>query len=602
MTTPTAEPRWGGRLRPDGEADFAIWAPNQDSMSLRIEDVDHPMERAQDGWWRLRLEAPRPGAHYMFVRSDGMAVPDPASLAQSGDVHSPSVLVDPAAYGWQHDDWQGRPWHETVIYEMHIGTFTAEGTFRAAIAKLDHLVELGVTAIEIMPVAQFSGNRGWGYDGVLLYAPHHAYGSPDDLKALVDAAHGKGLMAFLDVVYNHFGPEGNYIGAYAPEFFHPERHTPWGAAIAYEKPAVRSFMIGNALHWLTEFRFDGLRFDAIDHIRDDESDEELLIEMARQIRQQIPDRPIHLTTEDNRNVTFLHERHEGALIPLYTGEWNDDFHNVAHAIATGETESYYEDFADDRWRKFARALAEGFAFQGEPTSGGEPRGEPSRHLPPTVFVDFLQNHDQVGNRAFGERLIDLADRRCLMALTAILLLSPHIPLLFMGEEWGETRPFAFFTDFHGDLAEAVRQGRRKEFARFAAFTNAARRESIPDPNAESTFEASKIDWSRRNSDDGSEWRAFYRRLLDLRRREIVPRLASAAGGSGTIVQADDGLIAVDWNIDGAVLRLRANLTERQQPNAPAQGRILYAFPDGARDDDALSMSVVLRLDEDRSAE
>ena len=587
---------WGGHLMAGGRAAFGIWAPGQEHMVLRFAGRDHRMEPRGGGWWTLEVEDAGAGMEYVFVRPDGMAVPDPASRAQAGDVHGPSLLTDPHGYRWRTERWQGRRWEEAVLYELHIGTFTPEGTFRAAIDRLDHLAALGVTAIEIMPVAQFAGNRGWGYDGVFLYAPHNAYGAPDDLKRLVDAAHSKGLMVLLDVVYNHFGPEGNYLNAYAPGFFHPERHTPWGAAIAYEKRPVRDFMIGNALYWLREFRFDGLRLDAIDNIRDEESDEDLLVEMARRIRDEIADRPVHLTTEDNRNITRLHERGGDGSVPLYTGEWNDDFHNAAHVAATGEADAYYADFARDHWRKLARALAEGFAFQGEPKADGEARGEPSAHLPPTVFVDFLQNHDQVGNRAFGERLIDLADGRMVRALTAILILSPHVPLLFMGEEWGETNPFAFFTDFHGELAEAVRKGRRKEFARFAAFRDPERRKAIPDPNAPATFEASRIDWNRMKTEEGRDWLAFYRELLAIRRDEIVPHLAGTAANCGRVMEAGEGSIAVDWQLSGATLRLRANLQGEEARIEPAGGRILYALPGATTETSLPPFSVVVQLD------
>ena len=354
------------------------------------------------------------------------------------------------------------------------------------------LAEAGFTAVELMPVAQFAGSRGWGYDGVLPFAPHPAYGTPDDLRAFVDAAHGVGLMVFLDVVYNHFGPQGCPLPQIAPAFFHPERETPWGVAIAYERPAVRRYFIENALHWLEDYRMDGLRFDAADHIRDTDSDEEILVEIAREIRARYPDRQVHLTTEDNRNITRLHPW-EGGRPLLHTAEWNDDLHNVAHVIATGETEGYYVDFAKDRWGKYARALAEGFAYQGEPSphAGGVPRGEASAHQPPLAFLDFLQNHDQIGNRAFGERLTTLAAPAMVRALTAMLLLSPHVPLLFMGQEWGETRPFVFFTDFEGKLADAVREGRRHEFRHFAAFAEPAARAHIPDPNDPTSFEASQ---------------------------------------------------------------------------------------------------------------
>jgi maltooligosyltrehalose trehalohydrolase len=314
---------------------------------------------------------------------DGLAVPDPAARAQAGDVHGPSLLVDPRAYRWR-TDWPGRPWAEAVIMEIHIGTFTPEGTFRAAAERLPHLAETGITAVEIMPVAQFGGNRGWGYDGVLPYAPHRAYGTPEDLKALIDTAHGLGLMVLLDVVYNHFGPDGNYLHVYAPQFFTDRRNTPWGAAIAYEEPPVRRFFIENALYWLEEFHLDGLRLDAIDNVIDPDSETEILEEIAAEVRAAHPGARIHLTTEDDRNITRLHERSDDGRPRLYTAEWNDDFHNAAHAVATHEAEGYYVDFAQDHWEKLARSMAEGFAYQGEASAhqDGAPRGTPSAHLPP----------------------------------------------------------------------------------------------------------------------------------------------------------------------------------------------------------------------------
>lgn len=577
---------WGAEFVNEGEARFRLWAPGVDQLALRLGGGDTPMTRNKDGWFELLATGVAPGAPYAFVLPEGMAVPDPASRAQADGVHGASLVVDPTAYRWAETGWRGRPWEEAVIYELHVGTFTPEGTFRAATGRLGHLRELGVTAIEIMPVAHFAGQRGWGYDGVLHYAPHPAYGSPDEMKALIDAAHGHGLMVLLDVVYNHFGPEGNYLSLYAPQFFHPERQTPWGAAIAYDMQPVRTFFIENTLYWLKEFNLDGLRFDAIDHIDDATSDPEILVEMAQRIRTELPDRLIHLTTEDNRNITRLHERDGQGRAMLYTAEWNDDLHNAAHLVATGEAEGYYADFAEEHWQKLARALAEGFAYQGEASTyaNGKPRGRPSAHLPPTAFVDFLQNHDQVGNRAFGERLATLADKAMVRALTAILLLSPHIPLLFMGEEAGETRPFSFFTDFEGELADAVRNGRRREFAHFSAFQgDEAGLARIPDPNAASTFEASKIDWSRMETEDGREWLGFMRGLLAIRRERIVPLLAGARGHAGRVLAADDGVIAIDWLLGTSRLQLRANLADGDRPAPRLDGTVIHALPAGAEE-------------------
>ncbi|MFQ8430990.1 malto-oligosyltrehalose trehalohydrolase [Amaricoccus sp. W119] len=568
--------RWGSE--PDGEGRaFRLWAPSQGALTLRLEGRDLPMKPGPDGWFSVTAEA-RPGDRYGFVLGNGLFVPDPAARAQAGDVHGASLVVDPSAHVWR-TEWPGRPWAEAAICELHVGTFTPEGTFRAAIDRLDHLVETGFTAIELMPVSQFDGNRGWGYDGVLLRAPHNAYGTPDDLRALVDAAHARGLMVLLDVVFNHFGASGNYLAAYAPEFFREGAPTPWGAAIAYDRAPVRRFFIDAALGWIGEYRLDGLRLDAIDHVRDPGSDPEILIEIAREIRAAFPDREIHLTTEDNRNVTHLHERGEGGAVPLYTAEWNDDFHNAAHVIATGEIEGYYEDFAEHHWETFGRILAEGFGYQGEHSPhGGGARGTPSAHLPPLAFVDFLQNHDQVGNRAFGERLSVIAKPERLAALQAILLLSPHVPLLFMGEEWGETTPFVFFTDFEGDLAEAVREGRRREFAHFGAFRDEATRAAIPDPNDPGSFAASRINWAHRESEAGAAALRRTRELLAIRARDIVPRLGRAPGNGGRLIAAEDGVIAVDWRLDGATLRLRANLDDRPRAVPPGAGRAILGTP------------------------
>lgn len=571
---------WGAELREDGSARFRLWAPAAQRLSLRpaAGGGDLPMSALEDGWYELVTDRVRPGDGYSFVLPDGTAVPDPAARAQVGDVHGPSRLIDPGAYPWRVTGGYERPWEETVIYELHLGTFSPEGTFDGALRRLDHVAELGVTAIELLPLAQSAGQRGWGYDGVLLYAPHQVYGTPDELKALIDAAHERRLMVFLDVVYNHFGPDGNYLSLYAPDFFHPERGTPWGDAIAYEKRPVRDFFLENTLYWLQEYRFDGLRFDAIDQI-DDQSDEPILEEIALAIREHFPDRRIHLHTEDDRNITRLHERDTDGRPKLYTAEWNDDFHHAAHVIATGETDGYYADYAVGHADKLARALAEGFIYQGEPSHfrDDSPRGEPSAHLPPAAFVNFLQNHDQIGNRAFSERLTDLTGPAALEALTAVLLLSPQIPLMFMGDEWGETRPFSFFTDFHGELADIVREGRRNEFRKWPAFASEENRAHIPDPNLESTFTASKLDWSKRDDPEHRARLDYTRRLLRARQQEIVPLIGRIGGNAGTAEAFDDAVIAVRWTLDGGgALRLLANLSagDRPMPSGP-RGRAIF---------------------------
>jgi malto-oligosyltrehalose trehalohydrolase len=579
------ERRWGAEVLAGGGARFRLWAPALDAVSLTASPsgASEPMHKAEDGWFELETDLIKVGDPYLFQLPNGMKVSDPASRAQQRDVHGPSLLINPRAYEWRSSGWQGRPWSEAIIYELHTGAFTAEGTFAGVARKLDDLVELGVTAIELMPVAQFSGNRGWGYDGVLLYAPHVAYGGPEGLKKLIDAAHARGLMVLLDVVYNHFGPDGNYLHAYAPDFFHPERHTPWGAAIAYDRDPVRAFFVDNACYWIEEYRFDGLRLDAIDQIKD-ESDYSILEEIAEEVRERTQDRYVHLTTEDDRNIVSLLERDGNATL-LYDGEWNDDFHHAAHVIATGESDGYYRDYLDDPAGKLARALAEGFIYQGEPSEfrDGNLRGEPSAGLPQTAFIDFLQNHDQVGNRAFGERLTSLASPEAVEALTAVLLLSPQIPLIFMGEEWGETNPFFYFTDFQGELGRKVRDGRRNEFRRWRSFQDEAGRASIPDPNAESTFQASKLDWRKTSEPVSVERLERFGRLLDIRRREIVPRLVGMGGRAGNIFLVAQRGIAVQWRLgDAGRLTLYANLQDDpwNAPQILAQhaveaGRLLY---------------------------
>jgi maltooligosyltrehalose trehalohydrolase len=488
------------------------------------EGVEHPLTHAENGWWQTTLPVGA-GTRYRF-HIGNTPVPDPASRRQQGGVNGWSIVPD-HTYDWRVPEWRGRPWHETVIMELHAGTL---GGFSGITQRLPAIAALGVTAIQLMPINAFGGDRGWGYDGVLPYAVHEAYGSPDELRALIDAAHELGLGVFLDVVYNHFGPDGNYLGLYADRFFHRDVVTPWGGAVAVDQPPVTRFFIDNALMWLRDYRFDGLRFDAV-HAIDNPA---FLDAMAAEIRAALPDRHVHLVLENEENDSDrLHAE-------KFDAQWNDDFHNVLHVLLTGETSAYYGDFADRPAQRLARCLSEGFIYQGDPSPNhdGKPRGTPSGHLPPTRFVSFLQNHDQVGNRALGERLTLLTDPAKLRAATALLLLSPQIPLLFMGEEEGSESPFLFFTDFHDELADAVREGRRKEFAKFAAFADEKARETIPDPNAATTFEASKP----QPGPDAMIWRAFYHDLLALRRQHIIPRLAPPARdpgeGRGPVAKAD----------------------------------------------------------------
>jgi maltooligosyltrehalose trehalohydrolase len=562
----TAEMLWGPRQTAPGLTRFPLWAPDCDAVALEIEGMPpQPMQRAADGWFTA--EAPvGPGAHYRFRISPDLAVPDPASRCQAADVHGFSVVTAPDEFAWQHGDWAGRPWHETVLYEVHAG---AMGGFAGIEQALPRLAELGVTAIELMPIAAFPGARNWGYDGVLPFAPQPGYGSPDDLKRLVDAAHGHGLMLFLDVVYNHFGPDGAYLHAYAKRFFDEARQTGWGAAIDFRQAAAAAYFEENARYWLEEFRFDGLRFDAVHAI----APKSWLAALPAKLRAACPGRHIHLVLENEENAARL--LRPDATAEGYDAQWNDDGHNALHAMLTGERESYYAPFAEQPAAKVARALAEGFVFQGAP----DERGEPSGHLPPTAFVLFLQNHDQVGNRALGERLVQLAKPEALAAATALLLLAPQIPLLFMGEEWGASAPFLFFTDHNDELAPLVREGRRREFARFAAFSDPALRERIPDPNATVSFTSSIPDPAEAEATPHDAVLALHRRLLALRHREIVPRLPGARALGATAIGA--AAVEARWRLgDGSLLTIAANCGE--DPVAcRAAGAVLFDGRTGA---------------------
>jgi maltooligosyltrehalose trehalohydrolase len=556
----------------DGAVRFRVWAPRAGTVSALLENpgrdrIEIPMQPEPEGWFSLTTERAAAGTRYWYV-VNGTPLPDSGSRFQPDGVHGPSQVIDPSVHGWQDDGWRGRPWEEIVIYELHLGTFSPEGDFAGAIAHLDHLLELGVTAVELMPIAEFAGRRNWGYDGVQLFAPGSCYGRPEDLKALVEACHARGLAILLDVVYNHFGPEGDYLPAIAPDFFSERHHTPWGAAIAYDGPrsrAVRDFVIHNALYWLKEFHFDGLRLDAVHAILDD-STPDILTELAETVRREVSEREVHLVLENDKNEARRLERREGWPC-RYTAQWNDDLHHALHVLLTGEDSGYYADYADTPAAHLGRALATGFAYQGEPSPyrEGERRGEPSEQLPATAFISFLQNHDQIGNTPFGTRLTSRTPEPLLHAAVAIVLLSPQIPMLFMGEEWATAQPFRFFCDFAPPLDAAVREGRRREFARFAEFSDAAAREAIPDPTVEESFDTSHLDWSEARAPEHMRWLKRYRRLLELRRQIVVPRLSGMApGGAYELLGAR--ALRVEWQLgDGARLMMLANFAASSVP-------------------------------------
>ena len=553
--------RFGTRLTPDG-ASFRLWAPAAKRVDLLLEKP-RPLHLDADGWFSADIAGIKPGARYKFRIDDEIDVPDPASAFQPEDVSGPSELIDHAAYRWRAEDWRGRPWHETIVLESHVGTFTPQGSYRAMIERLDHLKATGITALELMPLADFAGARNWGYDGVLWYAPDSAYGRPDDLKALIDEAHLRGLMVFLDVVYNHFGPEGNYLGRYAPSFF-TDAQTPWGSAIDYRVPQVRDFVIDNALYWLRDYRFDGLRLDAV-HAIAEPGEIPILADLSRAVGDlaEATSRHIHLMLENDDNTAHLLDSNEDPPRGKYRAQWNDDYHHAWHVLLTGEVHGYYRDYERAPLDDIARALGSGFVYQGEASAhrDGRPRGEPSGKLAPSAFINFLQNHDQIGNRALGDRLEASADPRAIEAALAITLLAPAVPMLFMGEEWGSKAPFPFFCDFHGDLAKAVRDGRRREFA--GAYAKYG--DEIPDPLAASTAQSAVLDWSSCGQSPGRERLALVQKLLSMRQREIIPRLDGTTFGGAQAT--DNGLLTASWRMgDGATLRLLANLSDHDVPH------------------------------------
>ncbi|RQH05676.1 malto-oligosyltrehalose trehalohydrolase [Paraburkholderia dinghuensis] len=578
-----------GAARGKPQTRFRFWAPSCQAVQVVFETASDagdggapfaPLDMTPTGNGWFEAQAPcGPGTLYRYRIDGGQEVPDPASRFQPQGVHGPSAVLDPRAYAWQHAHWMGRPWEETVIYELHVG---ALGGYGGVSARLPALAELGVTAIELMPLNDYPGERGWGYDGVLLYAPHAAYGTPDELKGLIDTAHGLGLQVFIDVVYNHFGPDGNWLGEYAKPFFRHDVKTPWGVAPDFDRFEVRDFFCDNALYWLTEYRFDGLRIDAAHAI----GNAPWLRELSDHVHARIETgRHVHLVLENDRNAANLLETH-------FDAQWNDDAHHALHVLLTGENEGYYRSYAAHPIRKLARVLAEGFAYQGEasPAHAGQPRGEPSAHLPTSAFVVFLQNHDQIGNRAFGERLRKLCDDDdALRAATALQLLTPQIPLLFMDEEYGSTQPFQYFTAYTGDLADAVREGRRREFAAFSAFSDPARRERIPDPNDVRTFANSSPPLDTRQDGDRLEWMHFYKSALAVRARLLTPRLRRANALGATVLADDTGndlaALVARWRLDdGAILTLALNLGREGVPlNHEPDGMVVFETPARARD-------------------
>jgi maltooligosyltrehalose trehalohydrolase len=549
----------------DGGTTFRVWAPRCRSVEVVLEGrKPEPLETRGDGTFERALAGVGAASRYQY-RLDGERYrPDPVSRFQPEGVHGPSVVVDPTRFPWTDAEFRGHALADLVFYELHVGTFTTGGTFEAVIPHLPQLVDLGVTALELMPVAEFPGSRNWGYDGVHLYAPQSTYGGPRGLRRLVDAAHAHGLSVVLDVVYNHLGPEGNYLGEYGP-YFTDRYQTPWGSAISFDGPdreGVRRHFIENARAWVREFHLDGLRLDAI-HSIFDTSPVHVLTEIAGAAREEAArlGRPVHVVAES-------HDNDRRIVLPAAAGGlgldavWSDDFHHAVHGRLTGERTGYYADFAGGRGLE--RALAEGFAFQGEPSEYfGRPRGTPSADLGGERFVIAVQNHDQVGNRAPGDRLSTIMPFPAVKLAAALMFAAPALPLLFMGEEYGETAPFQFFTSYLDPaLVEAVRRGRRQEFSRFAW------EGSIPDPAAPATFIRSRLNHPLAGAPRHRELRDYYRRWLALRRSHP----ALGARGKDRVrctVDAAGAVLTLSREApDGAGLRLVANLTATPRPFAP----------------------------------
>ncbi|WP_020563934.1 malto-oligosyltrehalose trehalohydrolase [Methylosarcina fibrata] len=604
---------FGTRILDDGRVNFRLWAPGAQRVELCLQGAAPEfrlhMAAEDDGWFGITTELASSGFYYQYLINGTHYVPDPASRYQPWDVHGSSQVVDPSAYRWQDHGWQAGPWEDTVIYELHVGAFSPEGTFAGVKNRLDHLVDLGVTAIQLMPVAEFAGQRNWGYDGVLPFAPDSSYGTPDDLKDLIAAAHGKGLMVFNDVVYNHFGPEGNYLRQYAPNFFTHRFLTPWGDAFNFSGSRwVRQYFIHNALYWLEEYHFDGLRLDAVHAIFDDNSPG-ILEELAETVRQWPGfDRQVYLMLENDNNAP-QYLRHDPAHPRrFFDAQWNDDLHHALHVLLTGETFGYYRDYGQQPMRHLGRCLTEGFAYQGEKSAyrQGRPRGKPSSDLPPTAFISFLQNHDMVGNRPLGERITDLSIPEAVRAATALLLLAPFPPLLFMGQEWACSSPFPYFVDFPEELAEQVAAGRRREFSGFPAFADDEVLSQMPLPGAPQTFQSAKLFWEEIELPHHRHWLEFHRELLRIRKREIIPRIGNLGGGQAGFRLLGDRAIHVRWRLnDGSVLLLNANLgREPISLDHPPEGQILYASAGDLQDEFRLGRlspwSVLIYLEEPQS--
>ncbi len=550
---------FGASVNPDGSVHFRIFAPAADAVQLELRGAPQPLALHPDGagWHDLTTSDAHAGTQYRYLLPDGAHVPDPASRYQPEDVDGPSEVIDPNAFVWHDDAWRGRPWTETILYELHVGSFTPEGAFQSAIPKLDHLVDLGITAIELMCLTDFAGLRNWGYDTVLLFAPDSAYGRPEDLKAFIDAAHARRISVILDVVYNHFGPEGNNLPRLFPEISSDHHETPWGCALNFDgkqSAIVREFIVQNALFWIREFHVDGLRLDA-SHTMVDDSPEHILDELRRRVYELNIGRPLHLILENEQNIESRLARDQSGNILGYAAQWN---HDITHLLGAALSDLCAPERSEDDTAKLGQALAEGFVIAAQMQGAA-----PLCSVPPTAFIAFVQTHDLVGNRIFGDRLSAIAPVAAIRAITSILLLLPQIPMLFMGEEWAATSPFPFFSDYHGDLADAIRKGRCDQLSKLDPAPSAEEMRRAPDPQADETFQSAKLLWEELPEPPHAATLDWYRRLLDVRHRSVIPLLSGLASTCGSAEIAGKGALSISWNLRGeAKLHLTANLCDQ----------------------------------------
>ena len=609
---------FGTEITANGSVRFRLFAPAVDRVSLALTDrAGDPLQLTPEGngWFSLATSEARAGSLYRFVLPDGFEVPDPASRYQPEDVHGASEVIDPTSYRWSDAVWRGRPWEQAVLYELHVGTFTKEGTFRAAIPHLDHLAALGITAIELMALWDFAGNCNWGYDGVLLYAADAVYGRPEEVKAFIDAAHARNIMVILDVVYNHFGPEGNYLPMYFPQISSEEHCTPWGKSLNFDGKGtfkgeadtapdsgdttnlgghhaheVRELIIHNALYWIEEFHVDGLRLDA-SHAMIDESPRHILRELCDRVvdaaTRETPGRIVHLILENEDNIAERLGRDERGQPTDYTAQWN---HDITHLLAAVLGKPCEERRGDD-WHdkdageteRLGKALANGFVIAAEEKG----RTGLCKRIPPTAYISFIQTHDLVGNRIFGDRISDLIKPEALRAIATIALLLPQIPMLFMGEEWAATTPFPFFCDYHGELAEAVKKGRGEQLSNQDPKPSDDEMRRAPDPQAQSTLRSAQLNWNEVAEPEHARVLDWYSRVLAVRQRAVVPLLTGLVCSCGHADIIGPGALTIRWTLAaGAKLHLQANLCSLETTGfLPQPGSEFWL--EGSAHDDAL---------------